>query len=170
MVSPNIVVARVQSDHPSGMYVCQGYKILADWQMVEDTPEVCEAIRNDANVIIASEGSREWCVAQGMEFSAENLAKFGFDEHGRPLNKEKPAKAPKNVARVAARADSPKEEKTQEGGTEGQDEGDGKKPAEKVVKSKAEVIAALVAKGKVEGTDFEKDAKVADLQAMLDTL
>ena len=154
------VICRIRPDHPSGQYIAQGYKLLPTWQMIEDDADIVASLIADPNVVCAAPGSREWCVTQGIEFTAKNLAELGFDEHGQPLKSPEQAKTSATPPQVRAqRVEQPKEEKTQHGANTAQKEA---KP-----RSKAEIIAILEGKGKVAGKDFDKDASFAALQALL---
>jgi hypothetical protein len=159
-MTKQLVVARIHLDHPSGQYIVQGYRLKPEWLMIEDEPKIVDKIKADPYVLIASEGSREWCEAQGIRFTIKNLEKLGYNQHGQLLKSAvvKP-EPPALSAKSAERVESPEESQTQQESKEGP-----------YLRSREDVIKALEEKGKKPGDDFNPEAKVADLRKILDTL
>lgn len=168
-----------------------GYKFNHLPQVAEVTEEELEIIKNDQYLKICNFPSVAWFEAMGIERTQANEDKH-IDKDGNYVAPKKLSKTAREAGRLDGQATNlPNAPTAQEGVSNGSEQGqpasatpaatDGvTAPTKAAPKTKVhelsasspkeELIAALVAKKKEEGKDFNKDSSAESLFALLKTL
>lgn len=154
---PEIIVASVKAGHPAGQRNRGGFRFTESPSCAEVSAEQRKIIKSDPYIIIHRRLSLAWFTAMGIEHTEKNEEKYKTED---PKDWKKKANlAPLSGAPVP---DSQPAGKTANSAEESQDKASdsgGKKEAKiNATSKKEEVIAALKAKGKIEGKDFDPQA------------
>lgn len=139
------VVARLKNAyHPSGQRITGLHKFTKEYRVATVSLEQLEEITNDPYLMVAQRNSESWLGAFGLDYTENNQKKYATVNP--PLTN---AAIAENIEPATNNADI--------------------KPSKEVVDTseRDEVIAKLVAKGKKEGKDFNKDASLSILKSIL---
>lgn len=172
-----LVVGAVPADHPSGERRRCGKVFTTKPTAHFCTPDEVELINEDAVIKKFRRLSRGWFLGIGMEFTEDNVKRFTDAD-------PTPAMVAKSLGRVEAE-DTGAEKKTvgsskkskgkkdsKKGKTKPAPTGKREKASQKLtmMSSREDCVAALKAKGLVEGKQFNKDASRNDLVKLYNSL